>query len=127
MMAMEPDKYESVNGVPLKWDFDYEWMYFWTLQYVHATVVLVAYGIGRDGSCHLLAFWRSQGEGQADWKALLQDLYRRGLEGRSLGLILTDGCAGLAAAIRTVYPRVRHQRCWVHKMRNILEKARKRD
>ena len=42
-------------------------------------------------------------------------------------MILTDGCAGLAAAIRTVYPRVRHQRCWVHKMRNILEKARKRD
>ena len=40
---------------------------------------------------------------------------------------MTDGCAGLAAAIRTVYPRVRHQRCWVHKMRNILEKARKCD
>ena len=38
-------------------------------------------------------------------------------------MILTDGCAGLAAAILTVYPRVRHQRCWVHKMRNILEKA----
>jgi putative transposase len=38
-----------------------------------------------------------------------------------------DGCAGLAAAIPTVYPRVRHQRCWVHKMRNILEKVRKRD
>jgi len=52
---------------------------------------------------------------------------RRGLEGRSLGLILTDGCVGLAAAIRTVYPRVRHQRCRVHKMRNILEKARKCD
>ena len=34
---------------------------------------------------------------------------------------------GLAAAIRTVYPRVRHQRCWVHKMRNILEKVRKSD
>ena len=60
-------------------------------------------------------------------EGLLQDLYRRGLEGRSLGLILTDGCAGLAAAIRTVYPRVRHQRCWVHKMRNILEKVRQRD
>ena len=88
--------------------------------------MLVAYGIRRGGSRHLLAFLRSQGEGQADWEALLQDLYRRGLEGRSLGLILTDGCAGLAAAMRTVYPRVRHQRCWVHKMRNILEKARKR-
>jgi transposase-like protein len=89
--------------------------------------MLVAYGIRRDGSRHLLAFLRSQGEGQADWEALLEDLYRRGLQGRSLALILTDGCAGLAAAIRTVYPRVRHQRCWVHKMRNILEKARKRD
>jgi len=89
--------------------------------------MLVAYGIRQDGSRHLLAFLRSQGEGQADWEGLLQDLYRRGLEGRSLGLILTDGCAGLAAAIRTVYPRVRHQRCWVHKMRNILEKVRRRD
>src|SRR6266566_6981714 len=82
--------------------------------------MLVAYGIRRDGSRHLLAFLRSQGESQADWETLLQDLYRRGLEGQALGLILTDGCAGLAAAIRTVYPRVRHQRCWVHKMRNIL-------
>jgi transposase-like protein len=89
--------------------------------------MLVAYGIGRDGRRHLLAFLRSQGEGQADWESLLQDLYRRGLQGRSLQLILTDGCAGLGAAIRTVYPRVRHQRCWVHKMRNILEKARKCD
>lgn len=89
--------------------------------------MLVAYGIRQDGSRHLLAFLRSQGEGQADWEALLQDLYRRGLEGRALQLILSDGCAGLAAAIRTVYPRIRHQRCWVHKMRNILEKARKCD
>jgi putative transposase len=89
--------------------------------------MLVAYGIRQDGTRHLLAFLRSQGESQADWEALLGDLYRRGLEGRQLSLILTDGCAGLAAAIRTVYPRVRHQRCWVHKMRNILEKVRKCD
>jgi transposase-like protein len=80
-----------------------------------------------DGSRHLLAFMRSQGESQADWEGLLGDLYRRGLEGQQLGLIVTDGGAGLAAAIPTVYPRVRHQRCWVHKMRNILEKVRKRD
>ena len=37
-----------------------------------------------------------------------------------------DGCPGLATAIQTVYPRALHQRCWVHKMRNILEKVRKR-
>ncbi|PYX77147.1 MAG: hypothetical protein DMG72_02690 [Acidobacteria bacterium] len=50
-----------------------------------------------------------------------------GLEGKQLGLIVTDGCPGLAAAIQIVYPRVRQQRCWVHKMRNILEKVRKCD
>jgi putative transposase len=89
--------------------------------------MLVAYGVRRDGTRHLLAFLRSQGESQADWEGLLQDLYRRGLEGKHLGLIVTDGCPGLAAAIPTVYPRVRHQRCWVHKMRNILDHVRRRD
>ena len=33
----------------------------------------------------------------------------------------------IALFIGTVYPRVRHQRCWVYKMRNILEKVRKCD
>jgi len=89
--------------------------------------MLVAYGVRRDGSRQLLAFLRSQGESQSDWEGLLQDLYRRGLEGKNLQLIVTDGCPGLAAAIPTVYPRALHQRCWVHKMRNILEKVRKSD
>jgi putative transposase len=89
--------------------------------------MLVAYGVRRDGSRQLLAFLRSQGESQSDWEGLLQDLYRRGLEGKNLQLIVTDGCPGLAAAIPTIYPRALHQRCWVHKMRNILEKVRKSD
>ena len=89
--------------------------------------MLVAYGVRRDGSRQLLAFLRSQGESQSDWEGLLQDLYRRGLEGKNLQLIVTDGCPGLAAAIPTVYPRALHQRCWAHKMRNILEKVRKSD
>lgn len=89
--------------------------------------MLVAYGVRANGSRQLLAFLRSRGESQAAWEGLLEDLYRRGLEGQHLQLIVTDGCPGLAAAIPTVYPRVRHQRCWVHKMRNILEKVRKRD
>jgi putative transposase len=89
--------------------------------------MLVAYGVRRDGRRQLLAFLRSHGESQSAWEGLLGDLCRRGLRGENLLLIVTDGCAGLAAAIPTVYPRVLHQRCWVHKMRNILEKARKRD
>jgi putative transposase len=89
--------------------------------------MLVAYGVRPDGTRQLLAFLRTHGEGQAHWEALLNDLYRRGLKGDKLLLIVTDGCPGLAAAIQTVYPRAAHQRCWVHKMRNILDKVRKRD
>ena len=89
--------------------------------------MLVAYGVRADGSRQLIAFLRTRGESQACWEGFLQDLYRRGLEGRKLQLIVTDGCPGLAAAIQTVYPEVEHQRCWVHKMRNILQKVRKRD
>jgi putative transposase len=89
--------------------------------------MLVAYGVKRDGRRELLAFLRTRGESQADWESLLQDLFRRGLEGKHLQMIVTDGCPGLAAAIQTVYPRALHQRCWAHKMRNITDKVKKRD
>lgn len=89
--------------------------------------MLVAYAVAEDGTRHLLAFQRSSGESQQAWEGLLRKLYERGLLGRKLRLIVTDGCPGLAAALETVYPTVPHQRCWVHKMRNILEKVRKRD
>lgn len=89
--------------------------------------LLVAYGVRADGTRHLLGFTRSTGESQAAWEGLLRDRYRRGLEGRPLHLVVTDGCAGLAAARQTVYPRVAHQRCWVHKLRNLLSAARRRD
>ena len=89
--------------------------------------MLVAYGVRQNGTRQLLAFLRTKGESQAHWEALLNDLYRRGLKGDKLLLVVTDGCPGLAAALHTVYPRVAHQRCWVHKMRNILDKVRKRD
>jgi putative transposase len=90
-------------------------------------LLLVAYGVRRDGQRELLAFTRAKGESQAGWEGLLNDLFRRGLCGKNLQLVVTDGCAGLARAIETVYPRVRHQRCWVHKMRNIREKVKRRD
>jgi putative transposase len=88
---------------------------------------LGAYGVRADGTRQLLGVTRSTGESQAAWEGLLHDLYRRGLEGRRLQLIVTDGCAGLAAARETVDPRVAPQRCWVHKLRNLLGAARRRD
>jgi putative transposase len=92
-----------------------------------AVHMLAVYGVKLDGTRHLLAFQRSTGESQQAWEGLLQSFYRRGLLGHRLQLIITDGCPGLAAAIQVVYPREAHQRCWVHKMRNILEKVKKRD
>ena len=89
--------------------------------------MLVAYGVKADGSRQLLGFVRSQGESQAAWEGLLNDLHGRGLTGEKLQLVVTDGCQGLTAALATVYPNVTHQRCWVHKMRNILAKVRKAD
>jgi putative transposase len=90
-------------------------------------LLLVAYGIRRNGQRELLAFTRAKGESQAGWEGLLNDLWQRGLRGQHLQLVITDGCPGLARALETVYPRVRHQRCWVHKMRNILGKVKRRD
>lgn len=82
-------------------------------------LLLVAYGVRGDGSRQLLAFTRARSESQASWEAFLWDLHERGLAGSQLRMVLSDGCAGLAIAIETIYPRARHQRCWVHKMRNL--------
>jgi transposase-like protein len=90
-------------------------------------LLLVAYGIRPNGQRQLLGFVRARGESQVGWEGALQNFYQRGLLGRHLQLIITDGCAGLAAALQTVYPGVPHQRCWVHKMRNITDAVRRRD
>ncbi|MEK7992971.1 MAG: IS256 family transposase [Planctomycetota bacterium] len=90
-------------------------------------LLLVAYGVRPNGERQLLGFVRARGESQAAWEGFLQNLYDRGLLGRHLRLIITDGCAGLAAALQTAYPRALHQRCWVHKMRNVCEAVRRRD
>jgi putative transposase len=94
---------------------------------VKRTLLLVAYGVRADGSRELIDFLRAPGESQSAWEGFLNNLFHRGLRGDQLRLIVTDGCAGLAAALQTVYPRVLHQRCWVHKMRNILDRVKKRE
>lgn len=75
----------------------------------------------------MLAFTRSPGESQAAWEGLRQEVDRRGLHGAPLSLVVTDGCPGLAAARQTVYPRVPHQRGWVHKLRHRLARVRPQD
>ena len=90
-------------------------------------LLLVVYGVRPNGERQLLAFVRARGESQAAWEGFLFSLVERGLRGQQLQLIITDGCPGLAAAIQVMYAGVLHQRCWVHKMRNLGEGVRRRD
>jgi len=90
-------------------------------------MVLVVYGIDTEGRRELLDFLLADGESEAEWSALLQSLWSRGLKGACLELVITDGAPGLAGALRLVYPQARHQRCWVHKLRNVANQVRRRD
>ena len=44
-----------------------------------------------------------------------------------MGLIVTDGNAGLENAVENIYPYVKRQRCWAHKLRNVSKYLKKRD
>lgn len=69
----------------------------------------------------------TSGESQGSWEAFLSDLYRRGLEGEVVQMIIVDGDKGLMGALPLVYPRIPVQRCWAHKVRNVLNYVRKGD
>lgn len=86
---------------------------------VQRRMVLCAYGITAEGKRELIDFMIVQAEGEDTWKTFLLDLYRRGLTGEQLRLVVTDGQKGAAKAIAYVWPRAAHQRCWVHKLRNV--------
>lgn len=89
--------------------------------------VLVAVGISRSGKRRILSFKQVESESEVCWQSFVDDLVRRGLTGENLALITTDGNAGLIAAVTTAWPYVRRQRCWVHKLRNIACKLRRRN
>jgi transposase-like protein len=89
--------------------------------------VLVVLGIRPDGKKEIIDFRLAPGESALAWEAFFNDLYRRGLTGEGVELIVTDGGAGLLAALPLVYSQVPLQRCWAHKIRNILDKVKKID
>jgi transposase-like protein len=82
--------------------------------------VLVAYGITFLGIREIICFRQTARETKPAWLTFLNDLYRRGLEGKNLRLISVDGHKGLKAALEEVYPFIKIQRCWAHKMRNVV-------
>jgi putative transposase len=89
--------------------------------------VLVALGLRPDGRKEIIDYRLATGESAAQWELFLSDLFRRGLTGERLEMICVDGGQGLLAALPTVYANVPVQRCWAHKIRNILAKVHKAD
>jgi len=89
-------------------------------------VVLVAYGIRIDGKRELIDFTVTNAESEKRWWRFLNNLYRKGLVGEALGLVVTDGNAGLENAVDLVWAFVKRQRCWAHKLRNVANYLKKK-
>jgi len=79
---------------------------------------LVLVGVRADGTKELVAVADGQRESGDDWAELLRDLGRRGM--RAPVVMVGDGALGLWRALREVFPATREQRCWVHKVANVL-------
>ena len=90
-------------------------------------IVLVALGITHDMRKEVIDFYITSSESEAEWDKFLTNLYKRGLKCEGVEVISVDGGKGLLAALKTVYPDIPIQRCWAHKMRNIINKVKKKD
>lgn len=86
--------------------------------------ILVIVGVTEDGTKELVALHDGIRESKASWKEILLDMKARGLSVAPL-LAIGDGSMGFWAALEEVFPLTRQQRCWLHKIVNILDKAPK--
>jgi putative transposase len=86
--------------------------------------ILVLIGATPDGCKELVGFTDGARESAQDWRELLLDLKRRGLDVRP-ELAIADGALGFWKAAGEVWPTTREQRCWVHKTANVLAKLPK--
>ncbi len=81
--------------------------------------VLVVIGVNERGEKRFLAIEEGVRESTQSWREVLLDLKRRGLAVPPK-LAVGDGALGFWAALDEVCPETRHQRCWVHKVANVL-------
>jgi len=90
----------------------------------NASCMLVVIGATPEGKKELLGFQVGERESAQSWRELLIDLKKRGLA-IAPEIAVGDGAMGFWKALDEVFPATRHQRCWQHKMLNILNKAPK--
>lgn len=86
--------------------------------------ILVLIGATHDGRKEVIAIHDGTRESEQSWTEMLVDLKARGLDEAPM-LAIGDGALGFWKAVSKVWPETRHQRCWTHKMANILNKLPK--
>jgi transposase-like protein len=84
----------------------------------HKLCLLVLIGVRADGRKELVALADGYRESTESWADLLRDAARRGM--RAPVLAIGDGALGFCGALREVFPETREQRCWFHKIANVL-------
>jgi transposase-like protein len=87
--------------------------------------LLVVMGAMRDGTKEVLAVTSGYRESTDSWAEVFRDLKARGLGAPRL--LMADGNAAIWGAAREVWPEAGEQRCWNHKMRNVLDRLPKRE
>jgi len=86
--------------------------------------LLVLIGADAEGRKHVLAVTSGERESMPTWTAVLRDLKARGLCAPKL--TIADGHLGIWGAIAAIYPTSGEQRCWNHKLRNVLDAVPKK-
>jgi len=84
----------------------------------HKLCLLVMIGVRADGRKELVALADGYRESVESWADLLRDCARRGM--RAPVLAIGDGALGFWGALREVFPQASTQRCWFHKIANVL-------
>jgi transposase-like protein len=90
----------------------------------HAECMLVLIGATPEGRKELVGFQVGVRESEQSWRELLVDLKARGLS-IAPEIAVGDGALGFWKALDAVFPGAQHQRCWVHKTANVLNKVAK--
>jgi putative transposase len=109
---------------------DRDYVYVWA-DGVHFNVrlddervaVLVVMGARLDGTKEIVAIDDGFRESKESWLSVLRDLRDRGMQAPVLAV--GDGALGFWGALSEVFPATREQRCWVHKLANVLDKVPK--
>src|SRR5487761_1364846 len=79
---------------------------------------LVIVGVRSDGTKELVSITDGHRESTESWADVLRDVRRRGMTAPVLAV--GDGALGFWGALGEVFPETVHQRCWVHKLANIM-------